>query len=577
MTWSIHLSLTSVKAILMSLFHFLIDMLISMMKDVFLAPLDLSFSTSQQFNTNYQSKEPTHQQHDEQEPTQLADEQESNEEPDYCDENDGDIIKIDASFPSWKSLENALKRCEVEIEFKSIKYRVEHDNNGDIICRYFVCENSKEHQHKKNNNSTNHRKRESKKVGFEWQLNVWFRKDINSIVVNKLVETHNHTLVPYREEFAPSLRTLSQEVLDKIKFLTQECNLGAKAQRRYISKKYPNQLLYDRDLYNAIPIQSKLEREGQQQRLSEYKNALPTRGLPSVQSVFFKSVQDEIKKYLTLESVSVQNIQISQSILYRASLYEIPRDLASLPNAHEYTEGYLEDEYDALQASLENIINMVNHEDIIEFWIVFLFDQYNHNYPHYVVLLTDNTHLCTCLYIISNGTAASEFDTYEEMNQDTFEELNQVTSIHGSDMYEARIHTSIVQKQKYAHGFGIAKSELKFALENGLVNEFVGLIVRFIESHTGVDTTERMMVDIDKIANKSRQITKASSEDEDIEDGPSKKQVNETSDENSKREAIDNPVDEAVAGYCQKIWITLSADQTTITIKDDGWGRKAAD
>ncbi|MCE8162915.1 MAG: hypothetical protein I3273_00860 [Candidatus Moeniiplasma glomeromycotorum] len=37
-------------------------------------------------------------------------------------------------------------------------------------------------------------------------------------------------------------------------------------------------------------------------------------------------------------------------------------------------------------------------------------------------------------------------------------------------------------------------------------------------------------------------------------------------------EAIDNPVDEAVAGYCQKIWITLSADQTTITIQDDGRG-----
>ncbi|WNE40287.1 MAG: DNA gyrase subunit B [Mycoplasmataceae bacterium] len=37
-------------------------------------------------------------------------------------------------------------------------------------------------------------------------------------------------------------------------------------------------------------------------------------------------------------------------------------------------------------------------------------------------------------------------------------------------------------------------------------------------------------------------------------------------------EAIDNPVDEAVAGYCQKIWISLSADQTTITIKDDGRG-----
>ncbi|CAG8471170.1 14269_t:CDS:2 [Cetraspora pellucida] len=39
-----------------------------------------------------------------------------------------------------------------------------------------------------------------------------------------------------------------------------------------------------------------------------------------------------------------------------------------------------------------------------------------------------------------------------------------------------------------------------------------------------------------------------------------------------EQEAIDNPVDEAVAGYCQKIWIALSADQTTITIQDDGRG-----
>ncbi|CAG8453716.1 10961_t:CDS:2 [Ambispora leptoticha] len=36
--------------------------------------------------------------------------------------------------------------------------------------------------------------------------------------------------------------------------------------------------------------------------------------------------------------------------------------------------------------------------------------------------------------------------------------------------------------------------------------------------------------------------------------------------------STDEQVDEAVAGYCQKIWVTLSADQTTITIKDDGRG-----
>ncbi|CAG8632366.1 18965_t:CDS:1, partial [Racocetra fulgida] len=62
------------------------------------------------------------------------------------------------------------------------------------------------------------------------------------------------------------------------------------------------------------------------------------------------------------------------------------------------------------------------------------------------------------------GTTAMEFDTNKE--------INQVVSIHGPDAYRASIYISIIQKQEYAHSFGIAKSGLKFALENGLVNEF---------------------------------------------------------------------------------------------------------
>ncbi|CAG8519113.1 13864_t:CDS:2, partial [Gigaspora rosea] len=108
----------------------------------------------------------------EQESTQLVVEQESDEESDCCDENNSIIIKVGAEFPK-------------------------HDNNGAIFRQYFICENSKNYQPKKKTNNANHRERESKKVGYPWQLNVG-------------------------EEFAPSLRTLSQDVLDEIKFLTQK-------------------------------------------------------------------------------------------------------------------------------------------------------------------------------------------------------------------------------------------------------------------------------------------------------------------------------------------------------------------
>ncbi|RIB20484.1 hypothetical protein C2G38_2179178 [Gigaspora rosea] len=60
-------------------------------------------------------------------------------------------------------------------------------------------------------------------------------------------------------EFAPRLRSLSQEVLDGIKFLTQECGLGTKAQYQYLSKKFPIQPLYNSDMVNWLMQQKEQE------------------------------------------------------------------------------------------------------------------------------------------------------------------------------------------------------------------------------------------------------------------------------------------------------------------------------
>ncbi|CAG8688445.1 6898_t:CDS:2, partial [Racocetra fulgida] len=111
---------------------------------------------------------------------------------------------------------------------------------------------------------------------------------------------------------------------------------------------------------------------------------------------------------------------------------------------------------------------------------------------------------------------------------DANEETNQIISIRGPDMYKASIYKSIIQKQEYAHGFGVAKSGLKFALENGLVDEFVGLITRFIENHTGIDTNERITVDVTQIKNpkKLKHKGQTDTENEYIEEISSRKRVN---------------------------------------------------
>ncbi|CAG8821564.1 10667_t:CDS:2, partial [Dentiscutata erythropus] len=177
--------------------------------------------------------------------------------------------------------------------------------------------------------------------------------------------------------------------------------------------------------------------------------------LPSIQSVFFELVQNAIKKYLILKSASMQNTQISQSVLYCAYLYEVSNNSILFPSAYEYAEGYLEDKYDALQALLKNIINIVNCNNILEF---------------------DIKLISNCWYIdpiqISNCSIITGTDTADIIEFDTKEEMNQVIAIHKPNIYQASIYACVTQKQEYAHGFGIAKSGLKFALENGLINEF---------------------------------------------------------------------------------------------------------
>ncbi|CAG8756546.1 8382_t:CDS:1, partial [Dentiscutata erythropus] len=71
-------------------------------------------------------------------------------------------------------------------------------------------------------------------------------------------------------------------------------------------------------------------------------------------------------------------------------------------------------------------------------------------------------------------------------------------------MYQTTIHANIAEKQKYAHGFSIAKSGLKFAIKNELVNEFVELTVKFIKNNFEVNTNEQITVDSNQIKNSKK-------------------------------------------------------------------------
>ncbi|CAG8554327.1 14999_t:CDS:2 [Cetraspora pellucida] len=120
-------------------------------QDVFFIPPSLFFSNfddlnllnecfdfynqtlSNHFNSSQMTGESIQEQHNNyQKIMQPFSEHRSDEEFDRDDENNY-IIQVGAIFPNWKSLENALKIYELEVGFKAIKFRMEHDNNGNII------------------------------------------------------------------------------------------------------------------------------------------------------------------------------------------------------------------------------------------------------------------------------------------------------------------------------------------------------------------------------------------------------------------------------------------------------------
>src|SRR6185437_16052257 len=115
-----------------------------------------------------------------------------------------------------------------------------------------------------------------------------------------------------------------------------------------------------------------------------------------------------MKKYLPAHILSIQKQQIDGSLLYRAKL--ISKESAGLIqedlNQLDYDAGFLEDHLDRPQASLHSLIEDIRLSDVVEIWELF---GITNSHKHYVILLNDGGHLCTCLSIINRGLLCAHF------------------------------------------------------------------------------------------------------------------------------------------------------------------------
>ena len=58
---------------------------------------------------------------------------------------------------------------------------------------------------------------------------------------------------------------------------------------------------------------------------------------------------------------------------------------------------------------MKSLINQVNWEDILEIWRVTYITHNSNSTPHFVIILFDRSHICTCLMILNRGLVCRHF------------------------------------------------------------------------------------------------------------------------------------------------------------------------
>ncbi|CAB4493479.1 unnamed protein product [Rhizophagus irregularis] len=295
-------------------------------------------------------------------------------------------------------------------------------------------------------------------------------------------------------------------------------------------EKYPQTQEYlNRTLNNCYQTwarcyQTKCFTAAQWARHNAYLQSLPTNQVPSIIEPIFPKVVELMKKYLTPHILSVQQQQILGSLLYctkiisKESINTIKDD-----DQCNYNEGFLEDHLNRPQTSLFSLLEEIELSDIIEIWE--LYSLTKKTYKHYIILLIDGGHLCTCLAIINRGlvclhyfqvmmnSKVAKFNIgliarrwYIEDIQDQYIQANLqdetvgivtqfqqddnntalVTDLHIfkqlriPDVFTNNIKQCLQRKVKYAYGFGKMKKALNLALDLGCENEIIDMINKFI-------------------------------------------------------------------------------------------------
>ncbi|PKY50787.1 hypothetical protein RhiirA4_424013 [Rhizophagus irregularis] len=293
------------------------------------------------------------------------------------------------------------------------------------------------------------RQTSSCRVECSWKVNIWAKKSKGCLEVTILHDQHvGHELHPSAIKFVPTLRKLSDEIMEEIRFLTVVAKADATIQYRIIREKFKIRI-HRPDLYNAI---SKFRRESTPdeadaeillKRLHEKKiedprwlfgnsnlslcelfdaleeryqeevdycefinwhQTIPQIRPQNVSTSIFGPVAQQLNKFVMPNIMKKQEEQMELSLYYHAVEIEL-EILHSKEMILDKSNQCIDNLFDCPQVQISLFLEDTSL--ILEIWkVVYLTSQKT---SHFVCLLNNGTFLCTCMINKTHGYPCRHF------------------------------------------------------------------------------------------------------------------------------------------------------------------------
>ncbi|CAB4430411.1 unnamed protein product [Rhizophagus irregularis] len=396
----------------------------------------------------------------------IDDETDESDRPD--EPSDSLELTSGLTFTDWEDFKSWLHRFASKEDF-SYKIRTSETIQGVMRRATYECAKSGSHNPQTTSDPTKQRNAHSQRTLCPWKLNVT-RPKTGVVKVNSFNNEHNHPLIPMIQEIAPRFRKLTKEMLADIeKYIIkgrmdsfrQKHNSGdedapqmlqrlmdwknleplwvVKTRLDPISRSTKNSwaVPWIRNRFTAgaqstqriesinshvhgkvdrstslcnllVSINDHVKNDEHFEQFEIERDALPTVGMPMLNTRFFSQVDVIIKEFLTPTMLGKQRSQMNQSVCYDISQITDWRHLMEIETDNEEISiGIREQEQDTRQILLRSLVSTIPMEAILEVWNVRATG--TRGIGHYVILLNEGTHLCTCLLLINKGLVCRHF------------------------------------------------------------------------------------------------------------------------------------------------------------------------